>query len=270
MRSDENGWRFHANPSDSHSIHAHGETGRGATQFWPFQALRSAWVMSLHFPDGHGRLGFVLTFDRRRKLDNFILSLSRCRWWSDSRYSWLSFHSKPEPSAQTTSKATSVNSISLRRTGNSIFSLVLALSCAATHPTSTPLSDHPNICQVQDLRDWLPSGQPVSRVLHMPCGRLSSKHQPARLVLVPLLTLPIAETKFSMNNSRLRSTPKDFRPPNCTTANPRAPDHLRIKHSLLLGARLQECLRFAAGRLQDKTLSTPFPDLALSRRRTAS
>jgi len=51
MRSDESGWRFQANPSDSHSIHAHGETGRGATQFWPSQALRSAWVMSLHFPD---------------------------------------------------------------------------------------------------------------------------------------------------------------------------------------------------------------------------
>jgi len=55
MRSDETGWRFHANLSDSHSIHAHGETGRGATQFWPFQALRSAWVMSLHFPDGCSR-----------------------------------------------------------------------------------------------------------------------------------------------------------------------------------------------------------------------
>jgi len=51
MRSDETGWRFHADLSNSHSIHAHGETGHDAMQFWLFQAIRSAWIMSFHFPD---------------------------------------------------------------------------------------------------------------------------------------------------------------------------------------------------------------------------
>ena len=51
MRSDKLRRHCDARASDSHSIHAHGEPGRDATQFRRFQALRCAWLTTCHFPD---------------------------------------------------------------------------------------------------------------------------------------------------------------------------------------------------------------------------
>ena len=51
MRSDKLRRHCDARASDSHSIHAHGEPGRDATQFRRFQALRWAWLTTCHFPD---------------------------------------------------------------------------------------------------------------------------------------------------------------------------------------------------------------------------
>ena len=115
-----------------------------------------------------------------------------------------------------------LNSVSLRRMGNFIFSPVLALSRVAVPPMSIPLV-RPS--------EYSPGARPTQLTLQWSAGLLRAPYimettafkSHGLTVLAPLLTLPMAETKPGMNNS------KDFRPPNYTTANPWAQDYLRIK-----------------------------------------